>query len=255
MIKDYITADKFKDICNFDFGDPIPHTSKRRYVMYADGHRYLDALSFIHNQSPFEFILVTDNSAPEINSTEVPHNLIHWFAMNPNFKHPKISPIPLGLERPKWHPTKMKMMFDAKETQRQDKAFCQFNPATKPEVREELLIEVSQGKIESDIFYCVNGQNFNHYLNNLKGYKYCFSPRGSAIDTHRTWEALYMGCVPITKKEAIHDFEDFDLPILFLNDWTDFNYQEVNGNFNSKLLTMTYWKNKIYSRLNDTHKI
>lgn len=251
MITDYINGDKFRDLCDFDFEKPQFVSGKKKYILYADSNKYVNALSFISQHRDKRFVLVTDNGAPEIRKTGIPFNVIRWFAMNPNFKHPKISPIPLGLERPKWHPTKMQIMLEAENTKRLDKAFCQFNPGTKPDARTELLVKASQRLIDADVFSCVNGQNFEGYIQNLKKYKYCFSPRGRGIDTHRTWEALYMGCIPITQKEFIHEFEDFDLPILFLDNWEDFNYQEVKGDFNSKLLTMSYWEKLIKGSLDE----
>jgi len=65
-----------------------------------------------------------------------------------------------------------------------------------------------------------------------------------------------MGCIPVVKTHTTHLFENSDLPILFVNDWNDFNYEKADEivtvseeGFNSELLTMTYWKNKIYGEL------
>jgi hypothetical protein len=58
-----------------------------------------------------------------------------------------------------------------------------------------------------------------------------------------------MGCIPVVKTHATHLFENSDLPILFLDNWSDFNpdMEPESLNFNSEMLTMTYWK--IYGEL------
>lgn len=247
MIEDYINGQKIKQLCDFNFKEPNFKQYEKEYVVYADSEKYVDALSFIYNNSPNRFILVTHNGDTEIRPTGLPHNLIHWFAQNLDFKHDKISPIPIGLENPQWHPHKMDILFNAKDKPRTNEAFCQFNPGTKPDERVSLLKRVISTEIPAHIYSCVNGQHFNSYVNNLKQYKYCFCPRGNGIDTHRIWESLYMGCIPVVKRHTTHEFEDSDLPILFVDDWSDFNYQTPQGNFDSEILTMKYWNNKICS--------
>ena len=81
-------------------------------------------------------------------------------------------------------------------------------------------------------------------------------PRGNGIDTHRVWEALYMGCIPICKPYLAHMFND-TLPILFVNAWSDITtnllteaYNTVNNRFfDSDLLKISYWQRKINNEI------
>mgnify|MGYP000161873584 CR=1 FL=1 len=96
-------------------------------------------------------------------------------------------------------------------------------------------------------------------LFNLKIYKYCFCPRGNGIDTHRIWEALYMGCIPVVKKHTTHLFENSNLPILFVEDWDKITQQLLDDtierfktmNFNYDKLTLEYWKQLVFSNSNN----
>lgn len=56
---------------------------------------------------------------------------------------------------------------------------------------------------------CVVKNQKNHVRNNphlvkyygrVAGHRYVAAPRGNGLDTHRFWEALYLGCVPIVEK-------------------------------------------------------
>ena len=76
-------------------------------------------------------------------------------------------------------------------------------------------------------------------------------PRGNGIDCHRVWEVLYLGRVPIVKRErAMRYFEE--LPILFIDDWNhlrniDFiedQYLQVKTH-QTRMLDIDYWKERI----------
>ena len=90
------------------------------------------------------------------------------------------------------------------------------------------------------------------YLEDIKKSKFVFCPRGNGIDTHRLWESLYMGSIPIVKYENAHHLFK-DLPILFINDWNqitrDFlndKYDEISSmDWNFDKLKISYWKNFI----------
>lgn len=255
MIEDYISGEKFKSFCDIRLDDKdlsiLDDTNKSTYILYADSEKYVDALSFIHHQSPNKFVLVTHNGDTEIKSTGLPHNLVYWFAQNLNFKHPQVSPLPIGLENTHWHPNKIPMMMKAKPFfNRKIKVFGQFNTETYPKER-CALVRLMSDNIMSDWYPARNGVAFDHYLNNLLNYQYCFCPRGNGIDTHRIWECLYMGCIPVVKAHITHMFPDSDLPIYFVKEWDDFyNWFLWNkGNFDSPMLTMTYWKNKIQEHI------
>lgn len=113
---------------------------------------------------------------------------------------------------------------------------------------------VKIGKIENNI----NGRT--NFLRDIKESKFVLCPRGNGIDTHRLWETLYMGSIPIVRMEnAYSDFTD--LPILFVNDWKDLSdkdqsyFNEIYYKFihqrswNLDKLKISYWKKKILSLL------
>ena len=44
-------------------------------------------------------------------------------------------------------------------------------------------------------------------------------PRGNGLDTHRAWETLYLGRIPVVKRSAMDAVFDDELPVIFVNDW------------------------------------
>jgi hypothetical protein len=73
------------------------------------------------------------------------------------------------------------------------------------------------------------------------------------MGTHREWETLYMGNIPIMKRDLNMIHYEGKLPILLVNDWKDVTEDFLNLQYdlikakqwNEEMLTFTYWKNKI----------
>ena len=59
-----------------------------------------------------------------------------------------------------------------------------------------------------------------NFLREIKSHSFVFCPRGNGLDTHRLWETLYMGGIPIVMRDVGYKaFED--LPILFVDNWNN----------------------------------
>lgn len=52
--------------------------------------------------------------------------------------------------------------------------------------------------------------------------KYVLSPPGNGADCHRTWEALYLGAIPVVLNEY-WPFSDYDIPVVSLRNWEEFD--------------------------------
>ena len=73
---------------------------------------------------------------------------------------------------------------------------------------------------------------------------------GNGFDTHRLWESLYLGSIPVTKfHKAYEQFQD--LPIIFIENWKKVNLEFLNitakklPNQSLNKLTIDYWELKI----------
>lgn len=94
------------------------------------------------------------------------------------------------------------------------------------------------------------------FLREIKSSKFILCPRGNGIDTHRIWEALYMGSIPIVKYENAHHLFT-DLPILFIENWNQITknnlvekYEEIMySDWNLEKLKINYWTNFIKEKI------
>jgi hypothetical protein len=80
------------------------------------------------------------------------------------------------------------------------------------------------------------------YRKVVRSSKFVLSPPGNGIDCHRTWEAIYLGAIPIVKK-TYWPFNNYDLPVLVVNDWNEIgdsiaNYQGTKSVTKEELNTL-----------------
>jgi len=96
-----------------------------------------------------------------------------------------------------------------------------------------------------------------NYFRDIKKSKFVFCPMGNGFDTHRLWETLYLGSIPIIENFKTHDI-CYDLPVLFINDWGSLSenflnekyYEIINKKYNMEKLKISYWKKQIENKIN-----
>lgn len=97
------------------------------------------------------------------------------------------------------------------------------------------------------------------FLKKLRMNDFVVCPRGNGIDTHRAWETLYMGGIPIVRREPIMQSVLQGLPVLFVDKWKeieDLNFLEAkwheinSGSYQLERLNIEYWRNLIRSYVN-----
>ena len=102
--------------------------------------------------------------------------------------------------------------------------------------------------ITYDIDEVVTVKPYASFVSNILDHKMVVCPRGNApAETHRFWEVLYLGRVPIVKyKFGLCSFTD--LPVIVLSDWDQLQdeefilkeYDRIKDNSKEKL-DMDYW--------------
>jgi hypothetical protein len=74
--------------------------------------------------------------------------------------------------------------------------------------------------ILSPRFTFLPDSNFEEYLGILSTYKFSISPPGRGLDTHRAWESLMVGTIPIMMHTPLDELFE-NLPVIFVDDWND----------------------------------
>lgn len=253
------------------FGNKFRNLDNGFNIFYRDIHEVNDFFVNCNKEIPFILIShnsdgsVTDNptrfnvgSSNDADSRLIPDNLVCWYTQNVKVKHSKIKSIPIGMENDIWFPEINKIekiinKINEEKTYINDVYMC-FNINNNFSERNYLFnLLNNKSFVTSEIGYNGNNDLFNRFLNNIYNHKFVVCPEGNGIDTHRTWETLYLGSIPIEKRNFNNIYYENKLPICFVNDWNEINedflekeYNRIkNTDYNLDLLNFNYWKNKI----------
>jgi hypothetical protein len=94
----------------------------------------------------------------------------------------------------------------------------------------------------------------------LTRYGFVASPPGNGLDCHRTWEAMYLGCVPIVlRSHMTQEYEKLGLPLWVVDSFDDLRdltegelqkkYWELSTKFDSEAMWIDYWFLRIKSEI------
>ena len=92
-------------------------------------------------------------------------------------------------------------------------------------------------------------KTFDSYIRDLLDVRFSVSPRGNGLDCHRTWEALYMGAIPIVKESPMDSLFE-ELPVLIVKDWQEITEDFLQNKYQKIMLSCPkdeklyadYWK-------------
>lgn len=200
----------------------------------------------IKNRPLYKFILVTQNS--DRNFTKEMFNYIEPFinklyAINATFQSEKLIKVPLGFNDDAINYINKIEKQESKE----NLIYCNFKICHHPE-RQECFHHFSKFDwvdIYPDGMNNIKQLPFEDFYNTLKTYKYCIAPRGAGIDTHRTYESIFFGVIPIVKRNELSDLYE-NMPILLIDEWTEITKEFLEENYEEYYSKLINWceKNK-----------
>jgi hypothetical protein len=274
MLQEYVSGELFSKLADVSIYDRTylnnyPNIkSNCNQIIYNNEHIDSSVLTIINNSFIFfvktdhlpffssyilpnickKFILITHNSdllSGQDKNIYNNKNLIKWYGQNmiPNYEINKMVGIPIGLENSQWKGYDHSICKKYKNNIKEKLLYFNFSLNTNTE----------RANIENSLYK--NGftknesKDWENYIKEISTHKFAVSPEGNGIDCHRVWECIYVGCIPIIKKNSVM-FEFFnDLPILWVpdfecitNEFLTEQYKLFQCNqFNSEKITMKYW--------------
>jgi hypothetical protein len=122
-----------------------------------------------------------------------------WFAINVSRLSPSIIPIPLGVDTHSDNNFETARIIHevskTKVTHADTLAYMNFHVHTYPQERAILDLFFSKLPwVKSDVNKRLS---YKKYCENVRSHKFTFCPRGNGPDTHRFWESIYLGSIPI----------------------------------------------------------
>lgn len=217
--------------------------------------------SLINNLNELEnIILVTHQSDKKITKKLFklkPNSISKWFSTNVCYSHHDLIPIPIGVNNSYYemHPSSKDIVkaYAKLENEKTDKVYVNFNINTKQFHRFHALRTVSK----NDNFFTQKRKlKKDEYLRELSQFKYTLCPWGNGYDTHRVWESIYLGSVPIVKFHKLYK-PIKSIPSITIKSFKnlDFNNFKVNLNeIENEKIYFSYWSHLISNEKKDSNK-
>jgi hypothetical protein len=201
-----------------------------------------------------------------------PSNVKHIFATNSTVYNNMVTPIPIGVEnqiepKRKGHGMindgifeKLPFLLGEKKVEPEsfeDKLYANFNIHTNFTYRNL----VKQVCMISDNVNFEYGLTYENYVKRMKEHLGVVSPTGNGLECIRTYEALYLDCIPVCvgdqkKYEAIYNRIYKFLPIVFISNPGNLNNNElikseINKvkNNSKELIDYEYWIDQIMKKV------
>ncbi len=199
--------------------------------------------------------------------------LIHCFTWNKPFEHKKMSCLPIGINHYRHFEELSNWLKNRINREENDKRLLCMNCSLHTnKVRRELYEKMQnldfctqiepvenkksyfeksniEGQIKIDV---VNPECYNIWSK----YKFILSPPGTGFDCHRTWEAIYIGCIPIVISSTLNELYE-DLPVLVVESWDEITEDYLNEQYqlikskkyDLERLNLDYWTKKIEEKV------
>jgi len=138
-----------------------------------------------------------------------------WLVQNlDREKSEKLIPIPMGIANRHWPHGNTDLLNQWMERPSVRTTLTYINLTPRPERMDCINHFRKMG------FRFEESKSFDAYLSDLLHTKFVISPRGNALDSHRTWESLLMGCYPVVLSSTLDPLYQ-DLPVVIVNSWSE----------------------------------
>jgi hypothetical protein len=253
----YLSGDSFADLCDFHFQPPrfrrfLQRTQiEQAKTLFCPSHLLEEFLS-VYGDRIVGHVLIIGNSDRDFEGFELPlpPSIKTVFIQNLGFKSDLLRLLPIGIENRRLNFNgrpenfNVKHVFKEKENRVLIGPFAQSHPERNFINK---LTDYDTSKLE------INRDRLSpyEYAEISSNFKFIACPRGNGMDTHRFWESLYRGSIPIVKvSDWSRNLKTLNLPFVEVDNWDKENLQAVVENSELKsfnpldidALWMPFWK-------------
>ena len=259
VFSEYLSAERYQECC-----DQIWSTDKRALkatdkcppkpgaLLYAKADHTLPLFEQLKKRRARVTLVTAESDVmiDEQRASTAPPQVAAWFSTNAAANW--VRPLPLGLGNSYCQvtnkaPALAEALAEAKP-ERDKLLYVNFRASTNPAVREPLLAAYAARRHESWLTVQTESVDPLDFLREMTQHKFVLCPAGNGLDSHRIWEALYTGTIPVVQHHTV--FRDFhDLPIMFVDDLANVRDEDLRGflkdaagrPWNVEKLFVPYW--------------
>jgi hypothetical protein len=197
----------------------IFHSSQHLNALYS----WLEAYKFRVGNGP-TFIIHNGDLPPQSQTLKKLVSLgVKVYCVNTPHESDFIHGIPIGLENAHYKKsgqTHLYSDFPNNSELHHEKnrlIFSSFSSKTNPRHRKKLIKKIKQSEHD----FSGSSLSLEKYVLEVRRSFFVLSPKGNGLDCHRTWEAVYLGAIPIIPQNVLPQSLIQDLPIWEIQDWDE----------------------------------
>ena len=210
---------------------------KENYVIFCNTE-YLEILftklNKVNNLNNLKLITQwSDRPITKKLFNQKPKCISNWYASHVDYSHENLHPIPLGLSGDYSSKNLLKKHFVdfyklESQPNKENLLYVNFQQNTNNKIRERILDNFSQ---YSWVKIDAPNKNLTEYLYSLASSKFVLCPFGNGYDTHRLWEVLYAGSIPVVENHITYEATK-DLPVLKIDSFNNLSEEKLNNFYN-----------------------
>ena len=204
-------------------------------IVFSKTEYVKSLFKLLHGTTLKDLTLITHQSDIEINNklySKKPKAISRWFSVNVSIEKEDLYSIPIGFANDHYNKNINPDIYGKKNqaTKKSNHIYINFNPNTNFIEREKILKTYNDNK---DFVISTNNSEMAKYRDDLEKYKYVLCPPGNGIQTHRLWEAMYFGSIPVVKDSIL--YKNFKkLNIIFVDNFKNIKVNELEKNINNQ---------------------
>jgi hypothetical protein len=188
----------------------------------------------------------------------IPSEYRALYVVNCGVVDPRVTALPKGVDHHR-HP--WRLVLARSDRPKTGLAYCNFSLGSPTQPRYTARRRAVYRTIENRDWITFENMGKRHgvydisplqFYRRLARHRFTISPNGNGIDCYRTWEALYLGSIPIVQRSP--EMAHFsDLPILFTDDYGELTPGYLEDQYARMLETdycieklyLSYWKRRL----------
>jgi hypothetical protein len=228
----FISPDTFKRFSDLDLDAKFEHSAKNLknatviFCNSGDLNRFFETYGKVINAK----ILIFGNNDVDFNefTYKIPKSVKKIYLQNSTLLNSLFRTIPIGIENMKYHTNGMPHLFAEKYTlvNKQKKLLVGPFGITHPE---RVEIQALKNNVFDLVDHLDSRLTPEQYAKQSSKYQYIACPRGNGLDTHRFWESLYRGSMPVViSSNWSNYFLQIGIPLLEIKDWSEIYFKIEN---------------------------
>jgi hypothetical protein len=206
-------------------------------IIFCPSHRLEDLLTDYGPIITSKVLLLGNSDRDFVRPIEnLPRSIKKVFCQNLAFKDPRYHVLPIGIENLRLATNGDTRLFSREFFVEEKGEKVLLGPFSKTHgERDEFLFS----DFSDDKFVILNDRlKPRGYAQLSSTFRFIAAPRGNGLDTHRFWETLYRGGIPIVKKSVWStQIRELGIPLLEVNSWQANDVRET-VNFAEKSMSI-----------------